>query len=230
MNKRLAEKNAAVIGICTDAETEMELCRKILDESSVEYRNLLPFEGLSETLEMTAFPTSYFVDSEGKILTIPFKGAPMDMSPYEETIDKLLAGEEVQPEAPNTQTANDAGKYRVIVADEEGNLVEGAMVQFCSDTTCTLGKTDGKGVAEFEAEEGQYTIHILKVPEGYEKTNEEFRTEDVYSDVYVVLKRRKLFLVQCSAGICLDAGGFCRDSGSAACSFRKPPGQKKGEL
>lgn len=34
-----------------------------------------------------------------------------------------------------------------------------------------------------------YTIHILKVPEGYEETTEEIQTEAVYSDVYYVLKK-----------------------------------------
>jgi hypothetical protein len=76
------------------------------------------------------------------------------------------------------------------VGDEEGNLVKGATVQFCSDTTCTMGKTDENGVAVFNMEEGPiYTIHMLKVPEGYEKTNEEFETADTYCDVYIVLQK-----------------------------------------
>jgi hypothetical protein len=30
---------------------------------------------------------------------------------------------------------------------------------------------------------------MLKVPEGYEKTNEEFETADTYCDVYIVLQK-----------------------------------------
>ena len=63
------------------------------------------------------------------------------------------------------------------------------MVQFCSDSTCTMGKTDKNGAAEFEAQEGTYTVHILKAPKGFEKTDEEIETDAVYSDIYFVLKK-----------------------------------------
>lgn len=189
MNERLAEKNVAVIGICTDADTKLDACRALISENGVKYRNLLPFDGIEEALELTAYPTSYFVSSEGTILSLPFKGAPMEMSAYEEVINRLLADEEIAPEETSTQSANNAGVYRVIVADEEGKLIEGAVVQFCSDSTCTMGKTDENGVAEFKAEEGIYTIHILKVPAGYQKTSEEIQTDALYCDVYFVLKK-----------------------------------------
>ena len=51
--------------------------------------------------------------------------------------------------------------------------VPGTMVQFCSDTQCMVGRTDAGGSASFEAEPGNYTVHILKAPEGYEETAEE---------------------------------------------------------
>ena len=42
----------------------------------------------------------------------------------------------------------------------------------------------------FKADEGQsYTIHMLKVPSGYVKNNEEFKTETVYCDIYVSLQK-----------------------------------------
>ena len=43
-------------------------------------------------------------------------------------------------------------------------------------------------MAEFAAENGVYTVHILKVPKGYVKPNEEYRTEENYCDVYYVLQ------------------------------------------
>ena len=178
-----------MVGICIDADTAADACRALIQEKGVEYRNLMPFDGIRETLEITGFPTSYFVGRDETILSMPFVGAPMEMSSYEAVIDSLLAGEEAEPGDASTQSANDAGVYRVIVADEDGDLVEGAVVQFCSDSTCTMGKTDENGVAEFNAEEGIYTVHILKVPEGYQKTSEEIRTDAVYSDVHFVLKK-----------------------------------------
>ena len=193
MAERLAEKNVALVGICTDADEELDACREILKEHNVNYLNLMPVEGLDDLLAWGgALPTSYFFDSNGTLLCLGFRGAPQTMDPYEEIINGLLGGEAVEmavPETPHT-AANDAGVYRVIVSDTDGDLVKGATVQFCSDTTCMMGKTDADGVAVFQMEEGSvYTVHILKVPEGYVKNTEEYLTDDTYCDVYIPLEK-----------------------------------------
>ena len=193
MAERLAEKNVALVGICTDADEELDACREILKEHNVNYLNLMPVEGLDDLLAWDgALPTSYFFDSNGTLLCLGFRGAPQTMDPYEEIINGLLGGEAVEmavPETPDT-AANDAGVYRVIVSDTDGDLVKGATVQFCSDTTCMMGKTDADGVAVFQMEEGSvYTVHILKVPEGYVKNTEEYLTDDTYCDVYIPLEK-----------------------------------------
>ena len=114
------------------------------------------------------------------------------MEDYEEVIDGLLIGEEIEMEETDTPStaANDEGVYRVIVTDTDGNLVKGVKAQFCSDTTCMKGKTDEKGVAVFEMEEGPICIvHILKVPEGYEKNSGEYKTDNTYCDIYIPLDK-----------------------------------------
>ena len=63
--------------------------------------------------------------------------------------------------------------YEVQVTDAAGSPVAGVMVQFCSDTECMVNRTDENGSAAFEAEPGNYTAHILKVPAGYEANKEE---------------------------------------------------------
>jgi hypothetical protein len=113
------------------------------------------------------------------------------MDAYEEVIDSLLSGDTVkmQGDAPNT-APNGEGVFRVIVSDSDGDLVKGVTIQFCSDTTCTMGKTDENGVAVFKMEEGQiYTVHVLKVPEGYKKNPDEYKTADTYCDVYISLTK-----------------------------------------
>ena len=85
-------------------------------------------------------------------------------------------------------SANDAGMYRIVVLDEKGNPVEKAAIQFCSETECMLGKTDAEGMATFEVPEGSYTVHVLKVPEGYEKDSTEYTVPATYSDLSIVLK------------------------------------------
>ena len=193
MAERLAEKNVAVVGICTDADDELDECRNVLKEHNVNYLNLMPVEGLEELLAWDgALPTSYFFGNDGTLLCLGFRGAPQTMEPYETIINGLLSGEEVEMEKPDTpHTAPNAeGVFRVVVSDTDGNLVKGVSVQFCSDSTCMMNKTDENGVAVFEMEEGQvYTVHILKVPEGYEKNTGEFLTDETYCDVYIPLDK-----------------------------------------
>ena len=193
MAERFAEKNVAVVGICTDADEELDECREILKEHNVNYLNLMPVEDLDELFQWNgALPTSYFFDSNGTLLRLGFRGAPQTMDPYEEIINGFLNGEEVETEMPDTPhtASNGEGVYRVIVSDTDGDLVKGVTVQFCSDTTCMMGKTDENGMAVFEMEEGPtYTVHILKVPEGYVKNIGEFPTDDTYCDIYIPLEK-----------------------------------------
>ena len=73
---------------------------------------------------------------------------------------------------PGAETAG--VRYVIRVRDaENGGPVGDVTVQFCSDTECRMGRTDENGDAEFGAEPGSYTAHVLKVPEGYEKNDEE---------------------------------------------------------
>ena len=90
MNQRIAGKDVAVIGICTDAHLYPDKCRALLEEHHAEYLNLLPFSGIYERLDISAAPTSYFVGRNGRILDYPYIGAPTDVSAYETYLDYLL--------------------------------------------------------------------------------------------------------------------------------------------
>ena len=84
---------------------------------------------------------------------------------------------------------NPGNVYRVIVQDEAEAGVKGVRVQFCSDITCNMAETDENGIATFEGfDEGSYTIHVLTVPEGFEKDTAEYEAPDTYGDVTITLK------------------------------------------
>lgn len=194
IDRRLAAKDCAVLGICIDADEAADEAKDMIKQYRMDYLNILPFDGMDDDLMIQGYPTTVFVGRDGTILALPVIGVPNELSFYEETIDSLLAGET----PAGNDSADDAattvpsqnGKYNVHVRNSEGEAVEGVTIQFCSDESCTLGKTDASGLASFEAAEGQvYTIHVLKVPEGVEKTGEEFKTLDVCSDVYIVLQK-----------------------------------------
>ena len=93
MAERYAEKGVAVVGICTDADDELDACREILKEHNVNYLNLMPVEDLDELLQWNGtLPTSYFFGSDGTLLCLGFTGAPQSMDPYEEIINGFLNG------------------------------------------------------------------------------------------------------------------------------------------
>lgn len=79
--------------------------------------------------------------------------------------------------------------YMAIVVDEKNAPVEGVSVQLCSDDACVMQQTDATGVAEFQVDEGKYTIHILSVPEGFAEDSTEYEVPEAYSVVNIVLKK-----------------------------------------
>jgi hypothetical protein len=52
-----------------------------------------------------------------------------------------------------------------------------------------MGKTDAEGTAAFTAEEGTYTVHVQKVPEGYAACKDEFEVPQDWGDVKIVLNK-----------------------------------------
>lgn len=193
IHRRLEKKNAAVIGICNDAAEKGDECRALIAEKNLSYRNLLPYEGMDE-LSVDSLPTTFFVDRSGRIMTYPIIGVPGDISDYEKTADRLLAEEAAGSVNASADASADTGEEArntcvVIVSDEDGSPVGGVTVQLCSETTCRMAATDGKGIASFPVEKGRCTVHIQKVPEGYETCTEEIAVPDDRSDVRITLKK-----------------------------------------
>lgn len=78
--------------------------------------------------------------------------------------------------------------YEVLVTDRAGKPVAGAVIQFCSDTECIMGTTDEKGIASFDREAGSYTVHVLKVPEGFAADDTTYPAPAAPGRMTVVLK------------------------------------------
>ena len=188
MHRRLEKKKAAIVGICDDAKDKADECKALIAEKNLSYINLLPYEGMEE-LAVDSLPTSFFVNQEGTIMTYPMIGVPADISDYEKTIDSLLAKQTVEPEPAIENTTAEKNTCRVVVNDENGSPVEGVTLQFCSDMTYTIGKTDELGMATFTVDKGQYTVHVQKTPDGYESCMEEVVVPEDLSDIKITLKK-----------------------------------------
>lgn len=189
INNRLAEKNCAIVAILGDGDEEeaVALGKKQLEEAGCTYLCLRPFDGWEEVFIMNeGWPTSFFFDSTGKMVSKPIAGAAVTR--YESRIDDILNGAEANETIVNNGNENQANAYRIFVVDQSANPVVGAMVQFCTADTCQIGKTDDNGMASFDNPEGVYEVHILKVPKGYVKNDSLYTTPETYSDMTIVVE------------------------------------------
>ena len=88
-SKELAEKDCQIIGICTDLDDDnVQQAIKILEDNGVTYTNIKQTDELAQMLLTVGLPTTYFVDSEGRVLTVPVRGAYFDN--YREKIEEAL--------------------------------------------------------------------------------------------------------------------------------------------
>ena len=188
---RIKENGCGIIGIEYEedpSEDTYQKARDLMKEKGTNYPNVLIPEG-NEILDMVSgFPTTFFVDREGKILAKPIVGAKV--SEYEPTVEALLKGDgapAAEDAAARTYT------YRVLVKDENDQPLQEVAVQFCDDTSCRYGETDEQGWAVFEVpEEKVYDVHIAEASDEYEYDPEEvIKTDEVSSDTTIVLKKAK---------------------------------------
>ena len=87
----------------------------------------------------------------------------------------------------HTETESLEEAYKILVTDINGQPVEGAMVQFCSDVMCIAGKTGPDGIAEFKEPAGKYEVHILRAPKGYASDDNVYETEEKFGTLNIVL-------------------------------------------
>ena len=100
-------------------------------------------------------------------------GSAGDQQAPAQTAAQGAGGSSKDEGAPST-VSDAENTYIILVQDaDDASPLSGAMVQFCSDTQCMVGRTDATGAASFEVDPGNYTAHVLRVPEGYEATEEE---------------------------------------------------------
>ena len=189
INTRLKEKGCGIVGLEWEedpSEATYQEARDLMEEKGTNYPSVLMPEDNEILNTVGSFPTTFFVDREGTILTKPIVGARV--KEYEPTMEALIQGisiPETDSVAARTYT------YRVFVTDEENQPLEEVTVQFCDDLSCTYGETDEEGCATFEVSgEKVYDVHILEAPEEYTYDEDEvFHTAEISSDLTIVLNK-----------------------------------------
>ena len=101
IDRRLAAKDCAVLGICIDADEAKDEAKAMISQYRLDYLNIQAFDDLDDALAIEGYPTTVFVGRDGAILAPPVIGVPNQLSFYEETIDSLLAvGESAEGQQP----------------------------------------------------------------------------------------------------------------------------------
>ena len=90
MAKEFEEKGGQIIGIVYDAEEDelIEEAKDILSDLHIGYINLLPTAEIKQALFVQSFPTTYFVNENGELVSTPAVGAQLQT--YRTRMEELL--------------------------------------------------------------------------------------------------------------------------------------------
>ena len=93
--KKELPDNVNLIGLLVDVDEkgsdQYKLAEKIIKETGADYQHLLATEEFDDLIsELVGVPTTFFVDSTGKIIGEPFAGADVDA--YKQTVEDYLNG------------------------------------------------------------------------------------------------------------------------------------------
>ena len=162
-------------------------------------------------------PVTVILDGEGRIVCS--RTGAVTYQFLKEQVDQLLAQEEAANEPASDQTQGssyadsfnrkeyrdaygmsvpameaESGEeqkiaYSILVTGENGEGIEGVMLQACDDSTCLALMTDADGKAGFEAQPFAWQIHVLGVPDGFEKPEDEFPADNKGTEWNIVLKK-----------------------------------------
>ena len=91
LGETYAEKDCGVVGILYDGTDDalIETGRSLMEQAGASYTVLLPWEGVETQIPVQAFPTTFFVSSDGEIVGETILGA--EPARYVTQLDALLA-------------------------------------------------------------------------------------------------------------------------------------------
>lgn len=92
LNQEFSGKGGAIIGLVCDVplgdDTKLADAHSIVRDTGVTYPSLKAWDGFDSVMPLTAIPTTYFVDSQGKLMGEPIVGA--DPQAYRERMEEYL--------------------------------------------------------------------------------------------------------------------------------------------
>lgn len=93
MNKEFQKKGGAIVGLVDDLPVDnnayLKEAQAIVKDTGVTYINLRAWDGYEDVLSSVGTPTTYFVDSQGKLIGEPILGA--NLNKYKEKMEEYLS-------------------------------------------------------------------------------------------------------------------------------------------
>ena len=90
--KDYAEKGVNIVGVVADVpvgnDKKLQAAKDIVENSGVTFTNLRAWEGYGDLLAFRVTPTTYFIDSQGRLIGNPITGA--NVLGYRSSLDELL--------------------------------------------------------------------------------------------------------------------------------------------
>ena len=85
--------DCGILGVMMDSTTPTEISegKDVLKQSGATFPNILAPENADDELPCLVFPTSYFVDSTGKLIGDPVVGAGTSADEYVSAMEKALS-------------------------------------------------------------------------------------------------------------------------------------------
>ena len=97
MNRKMGEKlgtsswKVIMVDVDEKGSDQYKLAEKIIKETGADYQHLIATEEFDDMISnLVGVPTTFFVDSTGKIIGEPFAGADVDA--YKQTVEDYLNG------------------------------------------------------------------------------------------------------------------------------------------
>lgn len=175
LHTRLQKQSCGVIGILWDGETAREEGQRIAEEKRVNYPNVLLCEKMDMLTELTVFPTTFFVDAEGRPVAEAIEGAKVEK--YEEAVRSLLnkkaAGVGTALEMTENPAGKESGAQRPAKnADSSSSAVPEGMTLICDGDSCIL----------VSAEMPDYTEHVSESADKPESASDTSGQEEPYTE------------------------------------------------
>ena len=164
----------ALIALSVEPDDTEDMIRDFAEELGLSFPMARSGDTGLDEFVTEGIPTSLLVDRTGRVCSLEV-GALTDPESFLAWFDEW-SGPDYDP---NRCT------YTVYAYDYmDGSDLEGVVINFCTDTTCTPVTTSEAGEAVFTGPPARYHVQVVKIPEGWQLAAEEEWTAEPYGQTF----------------------------------------------